>query len=83
MNKVKLYVKAIDANRYAGGSHNWLWIRDLEKTKQGYTIKVKIKWGIRYIDCLKNMETPNLIFKTYYDEPILFRNVVKSFLTNS
>lgn len=62
MNNLNIYLKATGANRYAGGSHNWLKIRGLEKTKNGYTIKVRIKWGIRYIDCNKDMITPNLIF---------------------
>jgi len=42
-----IYIKTTGANRYAGGSHNRLKIRGLEKTKTGYTIKVRIDlWAI-------------------------------------
>lgn len=75
MNNLKIYLKAIGANRYAGGSHNWLRIRELTKTKNCYTLKVKTRFGIRYIDCDKDMITPNLIFKNN-NHCINFKDVV-------
>lgn len=78
--KLKVYVKATGANRYAGGSCNWLLVRDLQKIKNSYFIEVKIKYGPRYIDIPKDMKTPNLIFKTENNGYVDFKDIVKLWL---
>jgi hypothetical protein len=76
---MKYYVKAIGQNRYAGGSCNWLLIRDIIKTKNGYDIKVRIKWGERFIMVSKDNITPNLIFKNDLNGWENFSSILKNY----
>ena len=69
MKDDKFYVRATGQNRWAGGSCRWLLVRGIKKENGGYSIKVKTKWGIKYIsisDISDDGTTPNLVLRKGY-----------------
>jgi hypothetical protein len=76
---MKFYVKAIGPNRYSGGSCNWLLIREIKRENDSLVIKIKTKWGIKYISCSLDMVTPNLIFKNELNGFENFKNICDKF----
>jgi len=63
--KDQLYVKATGANRYAGGSNNWLKIRKIEKgpAPHEFTLFVNIGGQEKEVGVNRNEPSPNLAFK--------------------
>ena len=80
---MKFYVKATGDNRWAGGSCQWLLIRGIEKTKEGYHIKVKTKWGIKWIGFGGLSENPKyLIFKNELNGFENFKSILIKYAKN-
>lgn len=60
----QLYVRAKGANRYAGGSKNWLRIRRIERVSdKDFVVYVQLHGMEKGVDINLDIGTPNLDFK--------------------
>ena len=84
------YLKATGANRYAGGSVNWLKIRgfkaikDKDHGKEVYELEVKIRDQQKFVMVAKPYgKMENLRFRDETGKPVSFITVIQHFKDRS